>query len=478
MANQVPKSKKNAIEIDKGNPFKNCKLGREKYAQVLTSIVQNYSDGFVLAINNEWGTGKTTFIKMWEQHLKNEKFTTLHFNAWKTDFSSNPFIALISQLGMLKKSKVDKVYKGFLEKSVIFIKKLGPGLLKGLAKKHIDDSELLNLIKVGAEITADDLEKRMKKQLEVESDIDDFRTALKNLVGKASSDKPIVFIIDELDRCRPDYAVAVLEQIKHFFAIDGIVFVLAIDKEQLGHAVRGVYGSDKINADEYLRRFIDLEYSIPDPEYKDYCAYLYDYFKFDEFLASEKRMVSELSKEKNHFINFASSFFSKNKLTLRLLEKIFFRARIAMNLFKESEYTFPGVYIYLLYLKFSEEDFYKNIIDKKLTINELAAKIEKNIDFKQTDNDLYFFLFTESCLLSFYRNYYNKNTPRDSYIEWLLNSDGELQFKSGLEKEQLIDGLVRNISFISQNNYSDLSLSHLINKIELTENFVSTDTEK
>ena len=260
MPNQVPKSKKNSIEIDEVNPFKNCELGREKYAQVLTSIVQNYRDGFVLAINNEWGTGKTTFLKMWEQHLKNEKFTTLHFNAWKSDFSSNPFLALISQLGILEKKVLNKTYNGFLSKSAVFIKRLGPGLIKGAAKRYIDDPGLQELLNVSAEITADSLEDQIDKQLSIEKDIDDFREALIELVKAASSEKPIVFIIDELDRCRPDYAVAVLEQTKHFFAIDGIVFVLAIDKKQLGHAVRGVYGSDQINANEYLRRFIDLEY--------------------------------------------------------------------------------------------------------------------------------------------------------------------------------------------------------------------------
>jgi predicted KAP-like P-loop ATPase len=309
MTNQVPKSKKNAIEIDKVSPFKNCKLDREKYAQVLTSVVQNYRDGFVLAINNEWGTGKTTFIKMWEQHLKNKKFTTLHFNAWKTDFSSNPFLALISQLGILNKSKTEELYQGFMEKSTVVMRRIVPGLIKGLSKRYIDDSELQELLSIGAEISVSDLEKSIKHQFKAEKDIDDFRDALKKLVKEASSEKPIVFIIDELDRCRPDYAIAVLEQIKHFFAIDGIVFVLAIDKEQLGHAVRGVYGSDRINADEYLRRFIDLEYSLPEPEYKDYCAYLYDYYNFDEFLASEQRLgYQNLSDEREHFVKFTSFF--------------------------------------------------------------------------------------------------------------------------------------------------------------------------
>ncbi|MEM8968622.1 MAG: P-loop NTPase fold protein [Bacteroidota bacterium] len=74
------------IEIIPDNPFTNCKLGRQKYADVLTGIVNLYDDGFVLAINNKWGTGKTTFVKMWEQDLKGKEYQTVCFNAWENDF--------------------------------------------------------------------------------------------------------------------------------------------------------------------------------------------------------------------------------------------------------------------------------------------------------------------------------------------------------------------------------------------------------
>lgn len=76
----------------------------------------------------------------------------------------------------------------------------------------------------------------------------------------------MIFIIDELDRCNPYYAVKVLERIKHLFNIPNIVFVLSIDKEQLSNSIRGYYGSDLIKADEYLKRFIDIEYTLPDPD--------------------------------------------------------------------------------------------------------------------------------------------------------------------------------------------------------------------
>lgn len=67
-----------------------------------------------------------------------------------------------------------------------------------------------------------------------------------------------MFFIDELDRCRPTFAIELLERIKHLFDIQNIVFVLSIDKEQLEASTAAAYGS-AINAPEYLRRFIDLE---------------------------------------------------------------------------------------------------------------------------------------------------------------------------------------------------------------------------
>lgn len=54
------------IVIDENKPFKNCKLEREMYAKVLTDIVTSYADGFVLVINNSWGTGKPHSSKCWK----------------------------------------------------------------------------------------------------------------------------------------------------------------------------------------------------------------------------------------------------------------------------------------------------------------------------------------------------------------------------------------------------------------------------
>lgn len=79
------------IKATAGDPFEYCQLGRKKYAEILTSIIETYNDGFVLGLNNKWGEGKTTFIRMWRLYLgqPDRGFKTLYFNAWEHDFNLN-----------------------------------------------------------------------------------------------------------------------------------------------------------------------------------------------------------------------------------------------------------------------------------------------------------------------------------------------------------------------------------------------------
>ncbi|MFV5687123.1 P-loop NTPase fold protein [Flavobacterium sp. ZT3R25] len=99
------------VEIESGNPFANCKLDRRKYANVLLDLVNSYSNGFVLAINNKWGTGKTTFIKMWEQDLKDKELQTVYFNAWENDFENNPLTALMGELKNITTKSTEPKFK-------------------------------------------------------------------------------------------------------------------------------------------------------------------------------------------------------------------------------------------------------------------------------------------------------------------------------------------------------------------------------
>jgi len=137
------------IPVDK--PFANCRLGREKYASTLTRIVDTYADGFVLAINNAWGAGKSTFVKMWQQHLNNEGHTTLYFSAWENDFEDNPLVALLSQLRELVSTIDDPSFKGLVSKSAVLAKAVLPALLAGLVNKYFDSDTLQAVVEKSSE---------------------------------------------------------------------------------------------------------------------------------------------------------------------------------------------------------------------------------------------------------------------------------------------------------------------------------------
>ena len=86
------------IEMPEDDPFKNDLLNRKEPAQILTRLIGGIEGPCVLAIDAAWGAGKTTFLKMWSQHLRNEQFPVVEFNAWETDHAGDPFVAIVAEL--------------------------------------------------------------------------------------------------------------------------------------------------------------------------------------------------------------------------------------------------------------------------------------------------------------------------------------------------------------------------------------------
>lgn len=357
---------KHDLIIDNDNPFASCKLDRSKYAYVLANIVNTYDKGFVMAINNKWGTGKTTFLTMWQKLLENKyQNRTLYFNAWENDFETNPLVAIISQLKSLEDGRSEVLFKKLVSKAASLSKTIAPSLVKAIFKKFIGNEAVEDLIKGISENITEIFEDEINEYVNRKDSIKSFKDELKIYVEKYGNGKPIVFIIDELDRCRPDYAVEVLEQIKHFFSVEGIVFVLAIDKEQLGHAVRGVYGSENIDTEEYLRRFIDLEYSIPEPS-NNYYKYLYEYYNFDEIFSHYSQ------DDKDFFLNTIGSILDRNNLTLRQQEKMFAHTKVVVSSFSSGQPIFPDVLFLLIYIKFFKKELFSKIQQKTISYQELS----------------------------------------------------------------------------------------------------------
>ncbi|RIJ46310.1 hypothetical protein D1614_19080 [Maribellus luteus] len=453
------------LDIPPENPFANCKLKRYRYAQALTDIVTNYSDGFVLAINNEWGTGKTTFVKMWKQYLHNQGFETLYFNAWENDFENGALAALMAELSTLQDESTKEIFKKVLKTGAKLAKSAIPILLKAAAAKYLDKDELKDLLAEVTDSANELLHIQIEEYTTKKKGLVEFKESLSTYIRETSGEKPIVFIIDELDRCRPDYAVEVLEKVKHFFDVPGIVFVLSIDKTQLGHAVRGHYGSEKIAAEEYLRRFIDIEYSIPEPEITEWVEYLFEYFGFLEFYENIPKRNSQ--EEYDAFRKILKYLFIKQRLSLRMHEKIFAQASIAFKTFGRSQ-VIPAVFIFLIYIKTYHEELYKSIRNVELTPQQLLDSIEELLKNFISDDVRHHFLNMEAQLITLYDNTFIRKTQKSGIYK---SEGGEIKYivKTRFEGpvNYKLHDLLKHIN--ERSEYFSTPIEYLIGKIDLTE---------
>lgn len=464
--------KHDEIEIEKENPFSNCKLDRKKYSKVLTNIINSYPYGFVLALNNKWGTGKTTFVKMWEQDLKNNDFQTVYFNAWENDFENNPLTALMGELKTLTTKETEPEFKNTLKKASALTKNIAPIIAKAIADRYIDTDGIKEAIIGVTKGLSDVFENEVKEYDKKKKSIADFRQSLSKFIASTNDGKPLIFIIDELDRCRPNYSVSILEQIKHFFSVPNIVFVLSIDKEQLGNAIKGVYGNDNIDADEYLRRFIDLEYSIPEPEVDVFYKYLYDYFKYDDFFQSPERLQHyALKADKSNFLETCKLLFTNAKVPLRQQEKIFAHSRLSLRSFSPNSHVIPHLFLFLNFIKLRDNSFYELLKNKSLSIKELQQKFLSTIKIavnKETEQEI---MWLEVYLINAYNNYFQDRFHRKGLFEMDKDTGKNKSLISSIVKENSETDFMNILESINRGRgEGNLDISHLINRIELLEN--------
>ena len=253
------------IEVPKDDPFRDDLLDRREAVDTLTHLVGNIEGPCVLAVDAPWGAGKTTFLRIWAQHLRNEDFPVVEFNAWETDFSEDPFLTLSSELTEGLQSEGTKLpgktIKNLKDASLEVLRWVVPGAIRVAASFiPVAGSEI-------GQTTASFAEDRLSQHQEARTSVKKFRHVLQGAaeaLSKERDGRPLILMIDELDRCRPSYAVELLEVAKHLFSVDRIVFVLAVNRDQLAHSVRALYGSG-FDADGYLHRFIDLDFRLPEP---------------------------------------------------------------------------------------------------------------------------------------------------------------------------------------------------------------------
>lgn len=248
-------------------------LGRSREIENLTPVLLNAEAPLVFAIDAPWGGGKTTFIQLWQQFLNKEGKVSLYLNAWENDFADDPLLPMLSVLDDWFAKLDPKSTAGKLWKKT---KELGPSLLKtgitaGVKLATLGaldaDAAIEKAASEAAGGVAGDIVDSFKTK---QSALAQFKELLAKLLDELPDDQQnLIIFIDELDRCKPTYAIEVLERIKHLFDIDRLVFVLAVNRDQLSKSIQGVYGPS-FDGLSYLKRFIDLDYSLRIPDRNAY----------------------------------------------------------------------------------------------------------------------------------------------------------------------------------------------------------------
>lgn len=231
-----------AIEDDEGFE-KNDLFGFKTFGQTLCNLFLNAEDLSVVLLDDDWGRGKSTFVKQWAGLMRTKGCNVIYLDAFEKDFLNDPFLALTSAATNNASNEEDKTK--FIE--------AGLGLAQAMS---------LNLIEkgTGGLIKPEDLKKLLENNASGElEEVKEFKARLTKIAG----DGELIFIVDELDRCRPDFALRMLEQIKHFFEVPNVSFLLVAGQKQLAAMVNKAYGYNEEYALKYLDKFCQVKVYLP-----------------------------------------------------------------------------------------------------------------------------------------------------------------------------------------------------------------------
>lgn len=354
--------------VDK--PWPDDVANREEFARSLIRFINAQKLPTVIALNGRWGTGKTYFLRGFEQFVNYQgdgKYcpTCIYLNAWEADNLKNPLLYLYhgidcaaQKIGSMidpetRQVMADNAHQLFINFANVFTAGLAGKVGKGLSENCAD--HLCNQYE------------------EFQRGRENLRKYLLELGAwvKKTYNTPLLICLDELDRCRPDYAIEMLETIKHMFSIPNVVFVLGMDIEQLGKSIQARYGN--IAIDEYLRRFIHYKIDLPLLSNSQYFSLLWNEWEIGEQILKCIAANSPANKfEPVEVLNLFTLLLDQNRCTPRQLESI---ARMFLTGLSERIYQFTDCAILAIIscLSVFSPELFNAYMHGKVDINKISA---------------------------------------------------------------------------------------------------------
>ena len=374
---------------------------RKPIAENIIRLLTSDIDLSPMVIDGGWGTGKTEFcqklIRLMQEQYSN--YQPVYIDAFRSDHSGEPLLALLAEIikactpedtgeqpSEQRKNITRKVAKaaGFVMKTIAkaavghVLKQNTDDLAEGLQQIMNDGQDADSLAETVTDAAATiashtidaTVEALLKEQIEAEKNLETLKTCLKEL----AAEKPIILFIDELDRCRPDYAVDMLEVIKHVFDVENVKVVLVTNTKQLRAAINHRYGME-VDAQKYLDKFLKYSFVLSDkvavPFEVERALVSVEYFKQ---LIQNSRMADELKglTEQQIILNFISDMIERNGLSLRETERLVRFLEIYHSLsgglnkviWQYVLLRITGVFIFCFYPELMD-DFNKHRVDTK-----------------------------------------------------------------------------------------------------------------
>lgn len=385
----------------------NDSFGRDPFAGGLLNLFQNSDDPLVIALNEKWGTGKTVFAKRFEKRATDEEgYTVIYFDAFKRDYDPDVFIALSAEL--LAKLPTSKTKNSIKKNAKIVGKTILTASFKAAVRAGtvgiINASDLSataeEIAKEIGDIAEADLDALIDRRLGnariADETFEKFKCSLAALANTPKTEggeiKPLLFVVDELDRCRPDYALSVLETIKHFFSVPNVHFLLVCDLDQLASAVHHRYGI-KDNGYAYLEKFIDIKISFPildthalEIAIETFCD------EFARGMGNDHKQIRGWTDLKNTIVRIA---INKN-YSLRKIEKILSQFFVSIHFANSNANLFDPIFYILCDLKITNPHLFNKAKKGSLTYQEIRDFYQFNEEREEWYTEYLRYIFDPS----------------------------------------------------------------------------------
>lgn len=379
-------------------------FNRKPFAEHLINLIKSDNDLFPLAINGDWGTGKTEFCNK-SVKLINRKYSDRliagYLNAFAEDPYDDPLASIISIL------YTTFITDEFRPESIKTITKI---ILATSAQSAIEtiSPTLANVTKNIPKIAQKLNKESIQSKFEHRANINNYLKELTSLISRIAGNKQFILFIDELDRCRPDFALHLLEITKHVFDTPHLKIIFILNKTQFIEAIKIRYSNNEDIARKYLEKFFKFQIKIPEFVRNNVTnTSIFASSKYFEILLSQTGVINnELFAGKNQahtqsIVRLWDSLIEHHKISLRDVEKLIRYLQMYLTFYPVQPGVYLGTKLIISYAIFEYTlnlEIYQNYLLKKnafITRGDLLTSIDKSTSTIPPRYTMFLLLFSD-----------------------------------------------------------------------------------